>query len=158
MLFYCYQILIITLVLSVSVSKAQNIAFLNTTPADTTAHHYRTNINNTKTDDASKSKEENSTKVPLYSIAFKNNNVAVEQFNEERKTYAPVPLNQDLATDKNPEDVYEYQMIDGTYWREQSEINYSRLFPLLGTMLTINLAIYQYQRGVWDVVSGIRMI
>ncbi len=150
MILYCYRILIITLVLSVCVSKAQNIAFLNTIPADTTTHHYRTNINNTITDDASKSKERNNTRAPLYSLAFKNNNLTVGQFTEERKTYAPVSLNQDLETEKNPENVYEYQMIDGTYWREQSEINYSRLFPLLGTMLTINLAIYQYQRGVWD--------
>ena len=131
MILYCYRLLIITLVLSVCVSKAQNIAFLNTVPADTTTHHYRTNIDNTIKEYASKPKEQNETKSPLYSLAFKNNNLTVEQFSEERKTYAPVSLNQDIVTEKNPEDAYEYQMIDGTYWREQSEINYSRLFPLL---------------------------
>ncbi len=150
MILYCYRLLIITLVLSVCDSKAQNIAFLNIIPADTTAYHYRTNIDNTKTDDASKPKEKNRIRAPLYSLAFKNNNLTVERFNEERKTYTPVSHNQDIVTEKNPEEVYQYQMVDGTYWREQSEINYSRLFPLLGTMLTINLAIYQYQRGVWD--------
>ena len=150
MILYCYRILIITLVLSICVSKAQNITFLNIIPADTTTHHYRTNIDNTITDDASKPKEKTKTKASLYSLAFKNNNLTGEQFIDDRKTYKPVSLDQDIVTEKSPEDVYQYQMIDGTYWREQSEINYSRLFPLLGTMLTINLAIYQYQRGVWD--------
>ena len=83
MILYCYRILIITLVLSVCISKAQNIAFLNTIPADTTSHPYQTNIDNTKTDDVSKPKDDNSTKAALNSLAFKNNNLSVEQFTED---------------------------------------------------------------------------
>ena len=150
MMLYCYRFLIISLVLFVCVSKTQNISFLNTVPSYTAVNYYQTNIDNAITDDASKPKEQNRTKAPSLSLAFRNNNLTGEQFIEERKTYTPISLNQDIVTEKNSEDVYQYQMIDGTYWREQSEINYSRLFPLLGTMLTINFAIYQYQRGVWD--------
>jgi hypothetical protein len=147
---YCYRLLIIPLALSFCVVKAQNIAFINSVPADTTTHHYRTDIDKAIAEDASKTKENNRSRAPFYSLAFKDNNIKDEQFIDERKTYSPVSLNQDLVFEKTSEDAFEYQMIDGTYWREQSAIDYSRLFPLLGTMLTINFAIYQYQRGVWD--------
>jgi len=65
MMLYCYRFLIIFLVLFVCVSKAQNIAFLNTVSSDTAVNYYQTNIDNAITDDASKPKEQNS---PLTSI------------------------------------------------------------------------------------------
>ncbi|MCH7515810.1 MAG: phage portal protein, partial [Bacteroidetes bacterium] len=149
MMLYCYRFLIISLVLFVCVSKAQNIAFLNTVSSDTAVNYYQTNIDNAITDDASKPKEQNRTKAPSLSLAFRNNNLTGEQFIEERKTYTPISLNQDIVTEKNSEDVYQYQMIDGTYCSNEPELNYGRLFTTFGAIATVDLIAYLYQREVW---------
>ena len=43
----------------------------------------------------------------------------------------------------------EKQMIDGTIWRTNSDIDYIRLSSMLGVMATANVVAYMYQRNVW---------
>jgi hypothetical protein len=43
----------------------------------------------------------------------------------------------------------ERQMIDGTYWRTNSELNYGRMFTIFGGILAVDMIAYLYQRDVW---------
>jgi len=92
MMKYSYRLLIIILVLSICVGKAQNIVFLNTAPADTTVTQYKTNIENTVTDAASKSKDDTKIKAPLHSLAHRDNYFGFNRYSFNRKTYDPVPI------------------------------------------------------------------
>lgn len=43
----------------------------------------------------------------------------------------------------------EKQMIDGTYWKTNSNINYTRMMTVFGGILAVDLIGYFYQRDVW---------
>ena len=45
----------------------------------------------------------------------------------------------------------ERQMIDGTYWRTNPDLNYTRLFTIFAGILAVDLIAYFYQREVWYV-------
>jgi Predicted periplasmic lipoprotein (DUF2279) len=156
-----YRFLIIVLTFFICTGSAQNLAFLHTAPTDTTINQYKTNIKNALTNTASESRANTKLKAPLHSLAYKDNYSGFNRYSLNRKTFDPVPLSDDIVIEDNRfEYINEFQMIDGTYWKEQSDVNFSRLVPLLSTMLTVNFAIYQYQRGVWDqnVTTGLHSI
>ena len=116
MMLYSYRFLIIILVLSVCVNKAQNIAFLNTVPPDTAINQNIINIKNTETDAASKSKDGTKIKAPLHSLAHIDNYSGLNRYSFNRKTFDPVSLSNDIEIEDNRfENINEYQMIDGTY-------------------------------------------
>ncbi len=45
----------------------------------------------------------------------------------------------------------ERQLIDGTYWRTNTEVNNTRLLTVFGGILAVDLIAYIYQRDVWYV-------
>jgi len=70
-------------------------------------------------------------------------------------------INADVFTPPTPENLIEKarrpvfvneerQMIDGTYWRTNSDLNYTRMFTIFGGILAVDLIAYFYQRDVWD--------
>jgi len=86
---------------------------------------------------------------PLFSIAKKNSFALNNSL-----------INNDLVTppirgpvwEKAKSPVFlneERQMIDGTYWRTNTDLNYARMFTIIGGVLAVDLIAYLYQREVW---------
>jgi len=87
---------------------------------------------------------------PLFSIA-KKNNFALN--NSLIKADVFTPHNPEYVSEKAKGSVLvneERQMIDGTYWRTNTDLNYARMLTIVGGVLAVDLIGYFYQRNVWD--------
>lgn len=86
---------------------------------------------------------------PLFSIVNKNGiNINNSPINDDAFTL----FTHGYVLEKARRPVFvnkERQMIDGTYWRTNSELNYGRLFTILGGILAVDMIAYLYQRDVW---------
>ena len=84
-----------------------------------------------------------------YSLAFKNKYIEQDNFDDTQKYFEPHSLVYSSKIVNNPLNSDNYELADGTYWRNESEINTSRLYPVLGTMLAVDLIAYNMQRIAW---------
>ncbi len=86
---------------------------------------------------------------PLFSIAKKNNFALNNSLINANVFTSPIP---GYVLEKADKPVFineERQMIDGTYWRTHSDLNYTRMFTIFGGILAVDLIAYFYQRNVW---------
>lgn len=87
---------------------------------------------------------------PLFSIA-KKNNFALNNSLINADAFTPhIP---GYVSEKAKGSVFvneERQMIDGTYWRTNTDLNYARMLTIAGGVLAVDLIGYFYQRNVWD--------
>ena len=66
----------------------------------------------------------------------------------EQQTYLPSPRKLQMAS--QPIFVNsERPLVDGTLWRENSDIDYWRLSSMAGLMLTVNMVALNYQMDIW---------
>ena len=87
---------------------------------------------------------------PLFSIA-KKNNFALNNSLINADAFTPHIMGYVSEKAKGPIFVNEErQMIDGTYWRTNTDLNYARMLTIAGGVLAVDLIGYLYQRGVWD--------
>jgi len=87
---------------------------------------------------------------PLFSIAKKNNFALNNSLINADVFTAHIP---GYESEKAKGSVFvneERQMIDGTYWRTNTDLNYARMLTIVGGVLAVDLIGYFYQRNVWD--------
>ena len=66
----------------------------------------------------------------------------------EQQTYPPSPIKLQMAS--QPIFVNsERPLVDGTLWRENSDIDYWRLSSMAGLMLAVNMVALNYQMDIW---------
>ena len=132
-----------------NVGIAQNFVSNETSSGDSTIHQINKSIQAANTKPVPNSSQENSTSNLRHSLAFKNGIIEDENTDHSQKQFESVSLNYMPEYENSLNNVDQYQMIDGTYWREKSDINTTRLYSVLGTMLAIDLIAYNMQRIVW---------
>ena len=138
------------ILLSICISNAQDFAFLGFEPGDTTIQQFNNSVNTITNTKNSSIKKDIAPKPQFHSLAFKNNSPLSDQNFSFNKNFEPAQLKYQIEDNNSLNYDDQYQMIDGTYWRGESEINNVRLFSVLGSMLTLDLIAYNYQRRVWD--------
>jgi hypothetical protein len=125
--------------------NGQDFAFFDHQLIDTSFHSLKVKINDQKIVSASKTNDYK-IKQQAHSLAFRNDAPSIGSYSLHRKIYEPISLNYKVNFDIDEP----FQMTDGTYWFEETNIRTTRLYPLLGTMLALNLVAYNYVRGVWE--------
>ena len=137
------------LILISSVCRPQEIISSKTNEADTTNYLVQrgTTLNSSDTDH--QSSEDFSTSKSFPSLAFRDNSTNDDQNSFQRNTFEPIQLSLETEKKINGLNVTSFQMIDGTYWRDKSELNYGKLFTSFGAIAAADLIAYQYASKVW---------
>ena len=66
------------------------------------------------------------------------------------KEYDIQPLPYKVNNMPDEENILDYELMDGTTWREDEKINMARLLPVAAIVMSLDLSLYFYQRKVWD--------
>jgi hypothetical protein len=135
--------------LAQSVCKSQNFASNITSTTDTTNHLFHSGpaVISTNADYKSSAdylKDDNSTFKVSRNYSPKDYQHSLDLYKSE-----PIPLSSSAENLSSSKNVNPLPMIDGTYWREESDLDYGRLFTVFGGILTIDMIAYMYQREVW---------
>ena len=131
-----FRFIFVLILILINSGNAQSITTIDHLPPDSTTHRNDNSIHN----------DSKKTNTPMYSLAFKKSFKVENNAHNSQKLFNPVSFNDKI---KNENNLDNYQMIDGTYWRNESDINSTRLYSILGTMLAIDLIAYNMQRIVW---------
>ena len=141
--------IIVLLLLTQSVCRSQNISSNIISASDTTNRSVKSNSKKIIDDSDTNSPKDYSTDNYFSSLAFKNNTLNEYQHLSNKNSFEPIPLSQDAQNKMSQKNVTKFQMMDGTYWRDESEIDYGRLFATFGAIAAVDLIAYQYASEVW---------
>jgi len=144
-----FRLILILTIIFASFGVAQKFVIDESYSEDSTANHVNKDLNIVvdKTKESSSNKE--LTNSQQYSLAFKNGYLKNDNLNYPQSTFEPVSLKYDIENSKNLNEPESFELVDGTYWRAESDINSTRLYSVLGTMLAVDLIAYNMQRIVW---------
>jgi Predicted periplasmic lipoprotein (DUF2279) len=137
------------LVIVQSVCRTQDITSNITSATDTTNYLVQSEPTLNSNDTDYKSSDDHSADDYFSSLAFRNNTIDEYQYSFHRNTLAPIQLSHESEKKINGLNVTSFQMIDGTYWRDKSELNYGKLFTSFGAIAAADLIAYQYASEVW---------
>ena len=144
---------IITIITSLfmiqSVCRAQDIYSNITNETDTTHHLVPSDSTSDSNDKEQKSSEKYLTNDYFPSLALRNNKNDDNQNLLHGKKFEPFSLRQKVENKISSKNELQYQMIDGTYWREESAINKLRLFTTFGAIAAVDLIAFTYASNVW---------
>jgi hypothetical protein len=135
--------------LAQSLCRSQNFAVNITKVTDTTNQI----VNSGPADMSTSSKYESSADNITYdnspSFVLRNHSPQDYQQSLYRYTFEPVPLSQSSKNLINSKNVNTLPMLDGTYWREEPDLDYGRLFTTFGVIAAADLVAYSYASEVW---------
>ena len=134
---------------SINTGIAQNFVSSDTLSRDSVAHQNNKSIQTVNSKSGRNSLQEKKVNSPRHSLAFKNGYIEDNNLSNPQKQFDPVSLNYKIEHENSLKNIDQYQMIDGTFWRTESDVNNIRLYSVLGTMLAIDLIAYNMQRIVW---------
>ena len=140
----------VTLLLLVqSVCRSQNFVpnISNTIDTTTQLVHSGPKVESTSTN--YKSSQVNSTINYSPTFVLTNSSPSGHRNSLHRYKVEPIPLSQaakNLITSNNASVL---PMIDGTYWREESDLDYGRLFTSFGAIAAADLVAYTYASSIW---------
>lgn len=146
---YFINIFIVLLLLAQSVSRTQTITSITTSVVDTTSHQIQHTSKSSHPVTDNNLLEDDSADSNFASLVLSQNQQEKNQQFTNGNTFKPIPLSQldEIITGSN--NLYPLQMIDGTYWLDEPDLNYGRLLTVFGGMLTVDMIAYMYQREVW---------
>ena len=144
-----FRFIFILTIFSINAGIAQNFVFNKTSHEDSTAHQTNKSFQTVNSKHEKKSLPEKKINPTRHSLAFKNGHLEDDNLSYHQNQFEPISLNYKLKYENSLKNIDQYQMIDGTYWRTESNINSTRLYSVLGTMLAIDLIAYNMQRIVW---------
>lgn len=125
-LFDYYRFIILIFLIAGFTSRAQNIAYL-------------------EQEVSFQSDADIKLTIQPYSFNKKSNNPFKGHIHQPQKVFNPLSLGNSIDKPGNVPN----QLIDGTYWLEESNINKTRLYSVLGSIMVVDIVGYIYQRNVW---------
>ena len=146
---YFISTFIALLLLAQSVCRTQTIATISTIRIDTTLHQVQNTSKTLYPSIDYDSSKDDSTDKNFASLVLRENQQEKLQQASQEKTFESIPLNLSNEKMNASNNVYPLQMIDGTYWRDKTDLDYGRLFTTFGAIAAVDLIAYLYQRGVW---------
>ncbi|UCH64649.1 MAG: hypothetical protein JSW63_08455, partial [Ignavibacterium sp.] len=137
------------LLLAQSVCSAQNIGANITNAADSNNQLVHIGSTDVSTYTDYKSSEDFSMDSNYPSSDLRNFPTKNHRHSFYHNTREPIPQNQSEENIISSNNVNTLTLIDGTYWREEPDLDYGRLFTVFGGILTVDMIAYMYQREVW---------
>jgi len=130
---------------SYSIAKSS----FNITPADTSRHQNKNNSSDTL--------YSNQTLKLRYNLSTNSNKITLAKlhsspniYNSLKERTVSTPLSYKVEELPENKTILEYQLEDGTYWRNQTDMHYGRFFSIMGGIVMVDLFAFNQLRHIWD--------